>query len=70
MVTDEEECPVVQEIELHADESIGVARQMMQRDPLAEIHGSFIERLPVQRELQVYGSADDISLGSGSFTFM
>jgi hypothetical protein len=47
MVTDKEESSTVQKIELHADQAVCMPRQMMERNSLAEIHSSFIERFPV-----------------------
>lgn len=47
MVTDEEESPSLGHIDLHPDQTIGVAWQMVQSDPLTEVHTLVIERLPV-----------------------
>lgn len=47
VITDEEERPCLGHIDLHPDETVRVARQMVQRDALTEIHRLVVERLPV-----------------------
>lgn len=47
VVTDKEERPCFGHIDLHPDEPVRVAGQMVQRDALAEIHTLVVERFPV-----------------------
>lgn len=48
VIADEQECTVILQVELHANQSVRVSRQVVQRDSLGEIDGAVIERLPVQ----------------------
>ena len=47
MVTDEEESPSFGHVDLHPDQTVCVAWEMVQCDALAEVHGLVIEGLPV-----------------------
>ena len=47
MVTDEEIGSTVLQIDLHANQPVSVSWQMMQRNALAEVECSLVERLPV-----------------------
>jgi len=58
VVADEEESTAVWHIDLHADQAIGVPRQVMQGDALAEVKGSLIESLPVQAQLEIMLQVD------------
>lgn len=53
VIADEEEGAAVGQVNLHADEAVRVARQVVQRDALAKVNGAFVERLPVEIQLQV-----------------
>ena len=63
MVTDEEKGPGFGHVDLHPDQTICVAWEMVQGDALAEVHGLVIERLPVsapvsKMEMHRLGSAN------------
>jgi len=47
VVRDEEECATVRQVDLHANQAVGMSRQMMQRDALTEVNRSVVKRLPV-----------------------
>lgn len=47
VVTDEEECPTIRKVDLHPDQTIGVARQVVECDTLAKFHRTFIECFPI-----------------------
>jgi len=47
VVTDEEDGSTVRQIDLHANQTVGVAGQVVQGDALAEIETTLIEGLPV-----------------------
>lgn len=47
MVTNEQVGAAVLQIDLHANQSVSVTRQMMQRNALAEVEGSLVKGLPV-----------------------
>jgi len=47
MITDEEEGATVRHVDLHSNQAIGVAWQVMQCNALAEIKSSVVEGLPV-----------------------
>ena len=47
MVTDEEESPSFGHVDLHPDQTVCVAWEMVQCDALAEVHGLVIEGLPI-----------------------
>lgn len=47
MVTDEKEGACFWHVYLHANQAIGMTWQMVQGDPLTEVHSLVIERLPV-----------------------
>jgi len=53
VVADEQVCATVLQIDLHTDQAVGMAWQVVQSDALAEVEGSFVEGLPVEIELQV-----------------
>ena len=57
VIANEEISATVLEIDLHANQSVGVPRQMVQCDALAEVEGSLIESLPIT----TVKSASDIS---------
>lgn len=50
MVTDEEESPSLGHVDLHPNQTIGMAWQMVQSDTLTEVHRLVIERLPVPED--------------------
>jgi hypothetical protein len=47
MIADEEEGASLPHVDLHTDEAIGVAGEVVEGDSLAEIHRAFVKRLPV-----------------------
>jgi hypothetical protein len=47
VITDEEDRSTVGQVDLHADQTVGVAGQVVQSDALAEIEAAFVEGLPV-----------------------
>jgi hypothetical protein len=47
VIRDEEESSTVRQVDLHANQSIGMSRQMMQRNALTEVNRSVVECLPV-----------------------
>lgn len=53
MVTDEEESPSLGHVNLHPNQTISMAGQMMQSDTLTEVHSLIIERLPVPEDVLV-----------------
>lgn len=48
VVADEEEGAVVFEVDLHADEAVGVTGEMVEGETLGEVDGTIVERFPVQ----------------------
>jgi hypothetical protein len=47
VIADEEDRSTVGQVDLHADQTVGVAGQVVQSDALAEIEAAFVEGLPV-----------------------
>jgi hypothetical protein len=47
VVADEEDGSAIGQVDLHADQTVGVARQVVQGDALAEIEAAFVKGLPV-----------------------
>jgi len=47
VIADEEDRSTVQQIDLHADQTVRVTGQVVQSDALAEIEATFVEGLPV-----------------------
>jgi hypothetical protein len=47
VIRDEEESSTVGQIDLHANQTICMSRQMMQRDALTEVNGPVVKSLPV-----------------------
>ena len=62
MVTDEEESAGFGHVDLHPDQTVCVAWEMVQGDALAEVHGLVVEGLPVSEagvsELDMHQSAN------------
>ena len=53
VITDKQERATIWQIDLHADQAICMAGQVVKRNALAEIEGSLIERLPVAMKTSV-----------------
>lgn len=53
VVTDKEESTTIRHVDLHTNESISMARQMMQCDSLAEVDGPVVESLPIEAEFEI-----------------
>ena len=47
VITDEEDRAAVWQVDLHAHQTVRVAREVVQRDALAEIEAALVESLPV-----------------------
>jgi len=66
MITDEKESSAVRHIDLHPNQAISVARQMMQSDALAEVEIPLVEGLPVEAQLQIMLEVN-ADVGSGRY---
>ena len=53
VIANEQKSSAVRQVDLHSDETLCMTWKVMQRDPLTEVHGPFIERLPVQVQPEV-----------------
>lgn len=47
VIADEEDRSTLWQIDLHSDQAVGVAWEMVKSDTLAEIEATLVERLPV-----------------------
>ena len=47
VIADEEDGSAIGQVDLHADQTVGVAGQVVQGDALAEIEAAFVKGLPV-----------------------
>lgn len=47
VITDEEDRAAVWQVDLHAHQTVRVAREVVQRDALAEIEAALVESLPI-----------------------
>lgn len=49
MVANEKESACLRHIDLHPDKTVGMARKVVQCDPLTEVHSLIIKSLPVSK---------------------
>jgi hypothetical protein len=50
VIADEEDRAALGQVDLHSDQTVSVARKVVQRDALAEIEAALVEGLPVAVE--------------------
>lgn len=63
VVADEEYGAAFGQIDLHSDQAIGVAGQMMESNSLTEIHAALVERLPIPGKIRLASKVP----GEGTF---
>ena len=52
VIAHEDDCAVIEEIDLHANQTVSVSWQMVQGDALAEVECSLVKGLPVTANCQ------------------
>ena len=66
VIADEEDRSTVGQVDLHTDQTVGVAGQVVQGDALAEVEAAFVEGLPVQSQLEVVLEIDADVIAGGN----